>query len=74
VAVAMCLPITGLPFGTAFPKTHWQSPASPKGPPAAQPPQSPILLDPLPTATGYYAETGTGRDSGKLLLPPPPLH
>ena len=27
--------------------------------------------DPLPTATGYYAETGTGRDSGNLLLLPP---
>jgi hypothetical protein len=24
------------------------------------------FLDPLPTATGYYAETGTGRDSGKM--------
>jgi hypothetical protein len=27
--------------------------------------------DPSPTATGYYAETGTGRDSGTLLLSPP---
>jgi hypothetical protein len=26
VAVAMCLPtMTGLPFGTAFPKNQWQS-------------------------------------------------
>jgi hypothetical protein len=28
--------------------------------------------DPLPTATGYYAETGTGRVSGNFLPPPPP--
>ena len=32
--------------------------------------KAPILQDPLPTAAGYYAETGTGRDSGDLLLPP----
>jgi hypothetical protein len=51
---------------------HGQSPASWQGPPAA--PQAPIFQDPLPTAAGYYAETGTGRDSGTFLLPPPPLH
>jgi len=46
--------MTGLPFGTAFLKNHWQSPASPQGPPAV----------PLPTAAGYYAE------KGKTLVPP----
>ena len=40
------------------------------GLPAA--PQAPIFQDPLPTAAGYYAETGTDRDSGNL-FPPPPL-
>jgi hypothetical protein len=44
-----------------LPKNHWQSPASSQGPPAA--PQG-------PTAAGYYAETGTGRDSSTYLLPP----
>jgi hypothetical protein len=44
VAVAVCLPMTGLPFGTDFPENNWQFPDSPQGPPAA----------PLPTASGYY--------------------
>jgi hypothetical protein len=57
------------PLRDRFPKNHWQSPASWQGPPAS--PQAPIFQDPLPTATGYYAETGTGRDSGNLLLHPP---
>ncbi len=48
-----------LPFETAFPKNHWQSPASPQWPPAApQAPNTMIVQDPLPAATGCYAETG----------------
>jgi hypothetical protein len=50
------------PLRGRFPKNHWQSPASPQGPPAA--PQR-------PTAAGYYAETGTVRDSGTSSSHPP---
>ena len=50
------------PLRDRLPKNHWQSPSSSQGPPAA--PQG-------PTAAGYYAETGTGRDSGTYLLPLP---
>ncbi len=57
MAMALCLLMTGLPFGTAFPEKplavvfhYWQSPASWQGPPAVQ--QAPIFQDPLPMAAG----------------------
>jgi len=47
------------PLRDRLPKrNHWQSPAYWQGPLAA--PQAPILQDHLPTATGIYAEKGTG--------------
>ena len=72
MAVVMCLPTYDqAPLLDRLPRkqNHSQSPAYWQGPPTA--PQAPIFQDPLPTAAGYYAETGTDRDSGTPLLPPP---
>jgi hypothetical protein len=69
VAVAVCLPMTGLPFGTTFPKNHRQSPASWQGPPAA--PQVPIfrILCRRPPATMLRRERAVTLESSSSPLP-----
>jgi hypothetical protein len=67
VAVAMCLPMTGSPSGDRHPKKHGSLPPPGKG--HRQRRRLLFFQDSSPGATGYYAETGTRRDSGTPFLP-----